>query len=294
MSKAREEKERRFLRGFHRPCSEAIRRQQRGSSPRTTGVINSHSESLDSVQFFDGHNAVTADALARRFGLTRPRSTREPQQAPAVTTITDPITILAADDHPLIRAGLEAAISLEPDMRLVAEAADGEEAIARYREHRPAIVLMDLRMPKMDGLTAIKTIIAEFPEARIIALTTYEGDEDIYRALSAGAKGYILKDMLRTELLHAIRAVHNGKKGIPVTVAARLAEHTPRIALTEREREVLQLVAKGLSNREIGAVLGRTEGTIKIHLKAILEKLDAEDRTEAVTIALQRGFLHID
>lgn len=209
------------------------------------------------------------------------------------TEAADLVTVLAADDHPLIRAGLEAVINSQPDMRVVAEAANGEEAVERFREHRPSITLMDLRMPVMDGLAAIQAIIAESPDARIIALTTYDGDEDIYRALSAGAKGYLLKDLLRTELLSVIRAVHRGQRGIPANVAARLAEHTPRVELTSRELEVLELMAKGLSNREIGGVLGRTEGTIKIHVKNILGKLDVNDRTEAVTTAIERGFIHI-
>jgi DNA-binding NarL/FixJ family response regulator len=205
-----------------------------------------------------------------------------------------PITVLAADDHPLIRAGLAAVIGVEPDMVLAGEATNGEEALERYRELRPDVVLMDLRMPVMDGVTAIRAIIAEFPAARIVALTTYDGDEDIHRALEAGAKGYLLKDMLRTEVLRAIRAVHRGQRSIPAPVAARLAEHTPRVELTPRELEVLHLVAKGFSNREIGGVLGRTEGTVKVHLKNILEKLEVDDRTEAVTTALQRGFIRLD
>jgi DNA-binding NarL/FixJ family response regulator len=205
-----------------------------------------------------------------------------------------PITVLTADDHPLIRTGLAAVIGAESDMVLAGEAANGEEAIERYRELRPDVVLMDLRMPVMDGLAAIRAIIAEFPAARVVALTTYDGDEDIHRALEAGAKGYLLKDMLRTEVLRAIRAVYRGQRSIPAPVAARLAEHTPRVELTPREIEVLQLVAKGFSNREVGDILGRTEGTVKVHLKNILEKLGVDDRTEAVTTALQRGFIHLD
>jgi DNA-binding NarL/FixJ family response regulator len=204
-----------------------------------------------------------------------------------------PVTVLTADDHPLIRSGLAAVIGAQPDMIVVGEATNGEEAIERYRELRPDVLLMDLRMPIMDGVAAIRAIVAEFPRARIVALTTYDGDEDIHRALEAGAKGYLLKDMLRAEVLHAIRAVHRGQRVIPAPVAARLAEYTPRIELTPRETEVLGLVAKGFSNRQIGEILGRTEGTIKIHLKNILEKLGADDRTEAVTIALQRGIIHL-
>ena len=149
-------------------------------------------------------------------------------------------------------------------------------------------------MPVMDGLSATKAILAEFPDAKIIALTTYDGDEDVHRALAAGAQGYLLKDMLRTEVLSAVRSVHLGQRGIPPAVAARLAEHTPRVALTPRETEVLQLVAQGLSNVQVAARIGRTEGTVKVHLKNILEKLDADDRTGAVTTALQRGFIRLD
>ena len=204
------------------------------------------------------------------------------------------ITILAADDHPLIRDGLGVVIGRESDMRLVAEASDGEEALEAYREHRPAIVLMDLRMPVMDGVEAIIAIRAEFPDARVIALTTYEGDEDIYQALAAGASGYLLKDMMRTELVAVIRNVNRGYRGIPPVIAAKVANHTPRIALTPRELEVLGLMADGKTNAEIGVTLGRAEGTMKIHVKNILQKLGATDRTQAVTIAVRRGILHLD
>ena len=205
-----------------------------------------------------------------------------------------PITILTADDHPLIRDGLAAVLRAETGLQVVAEAANGEEAIEAYARLRPNIVLMDLRMPVMDGLTATRAILADDPNARIIVLTTYDGDEDIHRALAAGARGYLLKDMMRTDLLNVIRAVHGGQRGIPAPVAARLAEHTPRIGLTPRELEVLRLVADGLSNAEVADRIGRTEGTVKVHLKNILQKLDAKDRTEAVTTALRRGFIRLD
>ena len=204
------------------------------------------------------------------------------------------ITLLTADDHPMIRAGLSAVLDAEPDMRVLAEAANGEEALEKYREFQPDVALMDLRMPLMDGLAALQAILSEFPGARIIVLTTYDGDEDIHRALSAGAKGYLLKDTLRTELISAVRAVHGGKRGIPPVVAARLAEFTPRVALTPRELEVLRLVTRGLTNADVATAIGRTEGTVKVHLKNILQKLGAPDRTAAVTIALQRGFIRLE
>ena len=203
-------------------------------------------------------------------------------------------TILSADDHPLIRSGLEAVISAESDLQMVGEAANGEEAVELYRKHRPDVVLMDLRMPIMDGLTAIKAILGEFPDAKIIALTTYEGDEDIHRALAAGARGYLLKDMMRSELLNVIRTVRDGQRSIPPAIAARLAEYVPRVELTPRESEVLALMGKGFSNPEIANLLGRTESTMKVHVSNILQKLGATDRTEAVTVAIQRGILHLD
>lgn len=204
------------------------------------------------------------------------------------------IRILATDDHPLIRAGLVSFIGTEPGLEVVAEASNGEEALEKYRELRPDIVLMDLSMPMMDGLAATKAIVDEFPDARIIVLTTYGGDEDIHRALDAGAMGYLVKDMVAKDVLHVIRTVHAGRRGIPQPIAAKLAEHTPRVALTPRETEVLSLVANGLSNAEVATRIGRTEGTVKVHLKNILQKLGANDRTEAVTTALRRGFIRLE
>lgn len=203
------------------------------------------------------------------------------------------IRILAADDHPLIRAGLVSYLTTEPGLDVVAEAGNGEEALEKYREVRPDIVLMDLSMPLMDGLAATKAIVDEFPDARVIVLTTYGGDEDIHRALDAGAMGYLVKDMVAGDVLNIIRTVHAGRRGIPQPIAAKLAEHTPRIPLTPRETEVLTLVADGLSNGEVAARIGRTEGTVKVHLKNILQKLGANDRTEAVTTALRRGFIRL-
>jgi two-component system, NarL family, response regulator len=204
------------------------------------------------------------------------------------------IRVLAVDDHPLIRAGLVSFLATEPGLDVVAEAANGEEALEKYRELRPDIVLMDLSMPVMDGLAATRAILDEFHDAKVIVLTTYGGDEDIHRALHAGAMGYLVKDMLADEVLKIIHTVHAGRRGIPQPIAAKLAEHTPRVPLTPRETEVLSLVANGLSNAEVATRIGRTEGTVKVHLKNILQKLGAKDRTEAVTTALRRGFIRLE
>jgi DNA-binding NarL/FixJ family response regulator len=203
------------------------------------------------------------------------------------------IRLLTVDDHPIYRGGLASLIAAYSDLQLVAEAVNGREAVERYRQHRPDVTLMDLSMPVMNGVEAIAAIIAEFPEARIIALTTWDGDADIHRALEAGARGYLLKDVVSDEVADAIRQVHAGGRAIPSGVAQRMAAFTPRIDLTERELEVLTHMARGLSNKEIGVALGRTEGTIKVHVLHILQKLDAADRTQAVTIGLKRGIIHL-
>jgi len=206
----------------------------------------------------------------------------------------DPVRVLVVDDHPLMRTGIAAMLNREPDITVVGEAGNGREAIERYRELRPAVTLMDLRMPELDGIGAITAIVTEFPDARIVALTTYEGDVDIHRALVAGACGYLLKGMVGTEVVSATRAVARGERVIPAAVAQRLDEHTPRVDLTEREQTVLTLVAKGLRDKDIARVIGRTEHTAKIHVKSILAKLGAADRTEAVSIAIARGYLHAE
>jgi len=205
-----------------------------------------------------------------------------------------PIRVLCVDDHPIVREGMAAIMSIQPDIVSVGEAGDGQTALARYRELNPDVVVMDLRMPVMGGVDATTQIRKEFPNARIIVLTTYEGDEDIHRALAAGAQAYLLKDMVRTELLQTIRAVHAGQRHIAAPVAARLAEHTPRTTLSPRELEVLQLIAKGLRNKEIGAALDIAEDTVKIHIKNIFGKLDVIDRTQAVVMASQRGFIRLE
>jgi len=203
------------------------------------------------------------------------------------------IRVLCVDDHPVVRDGLAAVIATQPDMAVVGEAGDGQAAIAQYRQHKPDVVVMDLRMPVMGGVDATIQIRKEFLAARIIVLTTYEGDEDIHRALEAGAQGYLLKDSVRKELLQTVRDVHAGQRHVSPPMAARLAEHTPRVALSPRELQVLQLIAKGLRNKEIGAKLEIAEDTVKIHIKNIFGKLEVIDRTEAVVMASQRGFIQL-
>jgi DNA-binding NarL/FixJ family response regulator len=206
---------------------------------------------------------------------------------------TKTIRILAADDHALLRQGIASLIDIEPDMELVAEAATGREAIEQFRRHQPDITLMDLQMPDMSGMEAIIAIRGEFPNARIIVFTTYLGDVQVMRALKAGARGYLLKGNVHTDLLQTIRDVHAGRKRIPPEVAAELAMHTAEDQLTERELEILKLIAQGNANKEIAAQLAIREDTVKSHVGNILEKLDANDRTHAVTIGLKRGIIEL-
>lgn len=210
-----------------------------------------------------------------------------------VNGATQRIRVMAVDDHPIYRDGLAAVLELHPDLELVAEAGDGAAAVDAYRAWQPDVTLMDLSMPVMSGVDAIARIVEEFPSARIIALTTYQGDTDIHRALEAGARGYLLKDVLRNEVADAIRAVSRQGWILPDAVARRLAEYVPRVELTDRELEVLRLMARGLRNKEIAAQIHRTEATVKVHVLHVLNKLHAQDRTEAVVIALKRGIIHL-
>jgi DNA-binding NarL/FixJ family response regulator len=203
------------------------------------------------------------------------------------------ITVMTVDDHPLLRAGISGSVNAQQDMRVVAEAADAAEAIQLFRVHRPDVTLMDLRLPGMSGLEAITTLRADFPQARFIMLTTYDGDVQAYRAFKAGAAGYLLKSMVRHELIDTIRAVHAGRRRIPPEIAASLAEHSTDDALSPREIEVLRHVAAGNSNKLVAAELDLSEHTVKGHLKNILSKLNASDRTHAVMIALRRGIFDL-
>jgi len=201
------------------------------------------------------------------------------------------IKVLAVDDHPLLREGIAAVIQGEPDMELVAEATNGQEAVESFRRYRPDVTLMDIQMPGMNGIEAITAIRSEFPGARFIVLTTYQGDVQALRALKAGASGYLLKNMLRKDLLDTIRAIDAGKRRVPSIIAANLVDHLADDALSVREIDVLQRVAAGSSNKVIAAQLVVSDATIKGHMKSILSKLGANDRTHAVTIALKRGII---
>jgi DNA-binding NarL/FixJ family response regulator len=210
-----------------------------------------------------------------------------------MTNATDPIRILIVDDHALLREGIISLVGKQADMRVVGEASNGKEALQLFKQCTPDVTLMDLRLPEIDGIDAMTAILGDFPDAKFIVLTTFSGDAQVVRALKAGARGYLLKDLLRKELLEAIRTVHAGRKRIPSEIAAQVAEHASDSALTRREIEVLQLIASGNPNKLVADKLSVSEDTIKMHVKNILSKLGANDRTHAVTIALKRGIMDL-
>jgi two-component system NarL family response regulator len=205
-----------------------------------------------------------------------------------------PIRILVVDDHFMVRMGLSSSLSVEPDIEVIAEAATGEAAIEAYRKYQPTLVLMDLRLPGMNGVECTAALVQEFPGARILILSTHSGEEDIYRALQAGARGYVVKNIMREELLRAVREVYRGGKYMDPAVASHLAERRSHRPLSAREIEVLQMVAKGFGNREIASALNIAEVTVKLHVSHVLEKLNVNDRTQAATVALQRGIISLD
>ena len=207
--------------------------------------------------------------------------------------MSEKIRILVADDHLVARVGVTTIVNLQPDMTVIAEAANGQQAVELFRKHLPDVTLLDLRMPGMTGVEAALAIREEFPDARMVALTTYGGDEDIRRALSAGVQAYLTKDVLHDELIKAIHAVHAGQTYLPAAVAAALAAQMPRPDLSAREVQVLELIVRGLANKQIAYSLSIAEHTVKNHVKNILSKLGVQDRTQAATAAIQRGIIHL-
>jgi two-component system, NarL family, response regulator len=210
-----------------------------------------------------------------------------------MTTPSTPIQVLIADDHSIVRQGLATIINRDPEMAVIAQAEDGQQAIEYFREHQPDVTLMDLRMPQVTGVEAIRAICAEFKSARIIVLTTYDGDEDIYNGLHSGAQGYLLKDTKPNELLNAIRTVHRGQQYVPPDVGAKLVQRLSNPELSDRELEVLGLMAQGLSNLDIATTLSIGESTVKSHVNRILSKLGVGDRTHAVIVAVKRGIVSL-
>jgi DNA-binding NarL/FixJ family response regulator len=254
------------------------------------------------------HLTFELDRASHALQAASPSGAKRPRQAPVARQfslagagrdrseqvfIVDPISVLAVDNHPLLREGVAAVIERQPDMTLIAEATSGSEALELFRRHRPDVTLMDVRMPDMNGIDAISAIRAEFPTACIVVMTTHAGDVQALHALKAGVAGFLLKNMEREDLLDTIRSVHAGKRRIPPEIATQIAEHAADDELTQREMQVLRRAAAGDSNKQIGSQLSISEGTVKSHMKGILRKLCARDRTQAVIIAVRRGIFEV-
>lgn len=205
-----------------------------------------------------------------------------------------PIRILVVDDHFMVRMGLSSSLNIEPDIQVVAEAGSGEAALEAYREHHPTLVMMDLRLPGISGADCTAALIREFPDACVLMVSTHSGEEEVYRAMQAGARGYVVKSIVREELLRAVREVHSGRQYLDPLVASQLAKRQSHRALSARELDVLRLVAKGFGNKEIAGVLSIAEVTVKLHVSHVLEKLNVKDRTQAATVALRRGIIALD
>ncbi len=240
-----------------------------------------------SARFDRGDEAATEATT----NTSRPKPGTQKDRHPARS---EAIRVLVADDHPILREGLASLINRQADMTVVAQAEDGREAVDLFARHAPDLAVLDLRMPVMDGIEAIEAIRASAPQARLVILTSFASDEDIYRALRAGARGYLLKEASGEVLVECLREVHSGRTFIPPAIAAKLAQRVGNVELTARERQVLSLIAKGLANREIGQKLAVTEGTVKVHVNNILSKLGVASRTEAVTIGVRRGLVRMD
>jgi DNA-binding NarL/FixJ family response regulator len=257
------------------PSSDGVRNQARSSLPKHDALRNSRSSRNADVQPHDFDDVAVSSAKLEAMK-------------------SQPLTIMVADDHPMVREGLIAIINRQPDMRVVAEAANGREAVEKFIALRPDVALVDLRMPMMGGIDAVRSIYERVPSARVVVVTTYQSEEDIYRALQAGARGYVLKDAPLEDIVECIHAVGSGKTWIPPVVGAKLAMRVTDRTLTAREMEVIRALAKGKSNKEIGVALNISEGTVKVHVTHMLEKLKVTGRTEAIAAAVKRGLVTID
>lgn len=269
-----------------------VRKNARGATHTAKSQINVvPRHDANQAARFEPHSS---DPLIFAKQTTRPESVPTAPHERPVLVRDKPHTLLLADDHPVVREGIAAVLNRQPDLKVVAQASTGKDAVGQYLEHRPQIALLDLRMPSGDGIEAVQAICAKAPDAQLIILTTYQDEEDVYLSLQAGAKGYVLKSAPVEEILACVRAVANGGTWVPPIVGATLAKRVSTRALTSRETEVLQWMSIGKSNKEIGVALGITEATVKVHMTHILEKLGVSGRTEAIGVALKRGLIRVE